>query len=752
MKVRLTMVLLCALAFQVVQAQKREYLEDIRAAAEKGWNDDPAVVAAWKKHADPNVLWGYNPPAHPVYCAAVSGFLFEQTHERVYAERAAALLSSYGDLRASIPHGYAGSRIEYENGVPSLTNFFFLPPYVRAYLAIRSSDALDARQRANIEGEIAESVDFIFRFPEWGAHNRAMLRAEALAYAALALPSHPHAAKWRQMAQVLASDNIRSWEIEDASNYNPVWLHALFSYASAAGDSGVYTSAVMRYYMEYYTRLISPAGTVPDFGDAGWNNASGGLRLVAVFEKGAAVFRDPALKWAAQSVYNTAKRRESILGIDEAYHLADAFRWAAESVSPVVPSGGSQEVLDDVVGKKVVFRGGWDSSASYLLLNYRDEGDGGWLSRQYLSQTITVEEEKMTHGHADENSIVLLMDRGSVLLHDGGYRDSLPSGRFGAWRQDYFHNRIVARKNKRDMSQSLLAFVRNSGAYRRVKTEKIDFLALRSVDMSRTRLVDEELGYRWDRVITWVRDPGYYVVVDGIQAIRPEYFTFASLWHAQNVLERGEHYFDIATDSVPGYRFPPGRSLLVFFPETYAKTEGVEDERRHSQQEHVVFQTISSQYKALDMELFVTVLVPHDRSVSPRSFIPAFRLLPTSAPYRAVALEVTRGNLKSTLFVKLDLEMEIARENIRPRYLYDAGRVRFGDFETDAHFLYAEETPDSIRYSASNMLKVVYRGKALMEALPNTHGLQPDGGPDNHVGYSKWRYWEEAFSLKEKGQ
>jgi hypothetical protein len=184
------------------------------------------------------------------------------------------------------------------------------------------------------------------------------------------------------------------------------------------------------------------------------------------------------------------------------------------------------------------------------------------------------------------------MDRGSVLLHDGGYRDSLPSGRFGAWRQDYFHNRIVARKNKRDMSQSLLAFVRNSGAYRRVKTEKIDFLALRSVDMSRTRLVDEELGYRWDRVITWVRDPGYYVVVDGIQAIRPEYFTFASLWHAQNVLERGEHYFDIATDSVPGYRFPPGRSLLVFFPETYAKTEGVEDERRHSQQEHVVFQTI----------------------------------------------------------------------------------------------------------------------------------------------------------------
>ena len=102
--------------------------------------------------------------------------------------------------------------------------------------------------------------------------------------------------------------------------------------------------------------------------------------------------------------------------------------------APRVPSGGSQEVLDDIVGKKVVFRGGWDSSASYLLLDYRDEGEGGWLSREYLRQTITVEEEKMTHGHADENSIVLLMNKGSVLLHDGGYRDSLPSGRYGAWR------------------------------------------------------------------------------------------------------------------------------------------------------------------------------------------------------------------------------------------------------------------------------------------------------------------------------
>ena len=53
----------------------------------------------------------------------------------------------------------------------------------------------------------------------------------------------------------------------------------------------------------------------------------------------------------------------------------------------------------------------------------------------------------------------------------------------------------------------------------------------------------------------------------------------------------------------------------------------------------------------------------------------------------------------------------------------------------------------SLSYSAAQVLKVKYNGKALMEALPNTHGLQPDDSPDR-VGISKWRYWEDTTSLK----
>jgi len=743
----LTVILLAGLMMSLLAspaaAQKSAYLEEIKKSVEKGWKENPDILERWKKTSKPSALWGYDAPAHPVYLASTLAFLYEQTGDRVYAERAAGLLAAFGDLRDILPKGYASTRAEYANGVPSLSNFFFLPPYARAYLRIRDSGVMKPADKAKIEKEIAESVDFIFRFPEWGAHNRAMLRAEALLYAFRAMPDHPHAKDWQQMAGVIAADNLRHWEIEDASGYNPVWLHALFSYADASGRADAFASPMMRYYLEYYVKLIGPSGTIPDFGDAGWNSASAGLRFVAILEKGAALYHDPEMKWAARSILATVKRRTETLGVGDAYHLSDAYRWADDAVEPVRPSSLSQELLDEIIGKKMVFRNGWDSTSTYLLLNYRDEGDGGWLDREYLRHTISVEEEKMHHGHSDENSIVLLMNKGSVLLHDAGYRSALPSGKYGAWRQDYFHNRLVARKNKRDTSQTILEFVQNSGAYRPVRTHKVDFLTLKEADMGRARVIDENLGYQSDRVIVYLRDPGCFLIIDGVTILRTDYFTFANFWHAQNVLKKGNHWYDVATDSVPGFTFAPTQSLLILFPETAAKTDGLEAISRHGQKEHAIYQTISSQYKAGDTEYFVTLLVPHDRAVDPEKLSGQFRLMPTSAPGKAVAVEMRDGARARTFLVRLDLDMEIARENIRPRYLYDLGKVTAGDFETDAYFFTATVEGKSIHWAASNFLKVQYKGKTLKEALPNTHGLQLDGSPDR-VGFSKWRRWEDV--------
>jgi hypothetical protein len=735
----LVLSVLLALAPPAARAQKNMYLAEIRKAAEKGWREMPATLEAWKRDPRHSVLWGYNAPAQPLYLAGVYGYLYEVTHEPVYATRAAKLLTEYGSLRDILPAGFAGARAEYADGVPAVSNFFFLPPFARAYMQIRSSDAVNATNRSIIERDLAGSIDFIFRFPEWGAHNRAMLRAEAFQYASQALPEHPHARRWKQMAEAIAADNLRHWEIEDATVYHPVWLHALLSYAGSAGRQEVHSSVMMRYYMEYFTRLMAPSGLVPDFGDAYWVSSLEGLRFVAIFERGAAVFQNPAIKWAAATIFQTRKNQSDTLSIGDAYYLCDAHRWTDETVKPKHPGTGSEEVLEDLIGKKVVFRNGWDSTSTYLLLNYRDEGDGGWLGREYLRQTLSVEEEKMHHGHADENSIALLMDKGSVLLHDAGYRDGLPSGAYGGWRQDYFHNRLVARKDKRDMRQGMLEYVQNSGAYRNVRTQKVDFVRLRDVDMSRTRLIDQELGYTWDRVIAYVRATGVFLVIDGIKALRPDYFTFANFWHAGQVDSVAPHVYRAITDSIGPLRVAGSRALRIEFLENTAKSEGIEPISRAQGRERALYQTLSSQYKAGDTELFITALVPQDRK---NGTAPVIRLQTTSAPMRAAGIILEDGNTRYVVGVKMDLEMEVARGNIRPRYTYDLGKVHYGEYETDAHFFCATERTGTPSWSAVNVLKVKHRGVELMSALPNTHSLQLDGSADR-VGMSKWRVWEE---------
>jgi len=420
--------------------------------------------------------------------------------------------------------------------------------------------------------------------------------------------------------------------------------------------------------------------------------------------------------------------------------LCDAHRWTDESVSSAAPEGGSEEVLDDQIGKKVVFRNGWNDRSTYLLLNYRDEGDGGWMTRHYLRNTITVEEEKMHHGHADENSISLLMHNGSVLLHDAGYRDGLSSGPYGSWRQDYFHNRIVVRPNKRDQRKGVLAFVQNSGAYRPVETRKIDFVTLRDVDMSRTRVKESSPGYEWDRIVVYAKAEGVFVVIDAVKATRSEYFTLTSFWHGQRVDRIRDGLYTIAMDSLQALQFPRRSALRVEFLERNAKTEGMEPISRHRQTETALYQSIASQYNTGDRELFVTVLTPYDRSARLED-LPRVTLVPTSMPEGAVGLRLESGKRSLLVGVKLDLDSEIARENIRPRYQYDLGKTAYGDFETDAHFFVADEKAPAAHFSAVNVLKVFHRGKQLMSALLNAHALQPDGSPDK-AAMSKWRVYE----------
>ena len=756
---RVTLCCLACIIFLSVtchgQTLKSDYLSLIKQAADEGWKEYPQVIENWKKTTKPSELWGYDAPGQPVYLADLLGFLYQETKDKSYAEKARDILAAYGDLRDVYPKDYQTKRAEYREGIPALSNFFIMPPYTRAYMRIRESGVMDAKTHEKIKTDLAFSLDYIFYFPEWGAHNRAMLRAESLYYGALALAQHPHAKRWKQLAETLASDSLKQWEIEDASHYHAIWLYSLFSYADVSGRDDIYQSVQVKYYLDYFVQLLTPHGNIADFGDAHWN--TGWERFVPVFEKAATIYRNPQYKYVAHELTRRAvermpKKLDPVnVGTGVGSAFTDACRWADDAIKPQPPSSLSQDVLEDIVGKKIVFRDGWDPKSTFMLLNYRDEGDGGWLGRDYLRQNLSVEEEKMHHGHADENSIALLMSGGSVLLHDGGYRPDLPSGQWGAWRADYFHNRIVARKNKRERNQDVFEFVRNSGAYRKVRTSKIDFLKFKDAEASRTRLIDDDLGYQWDRVVTYVKSKQMFVVVDGIKVLKSDYFTFTNLWHTRKVLSTGgaqdQRYFDTSYDKIGVDALPQDKALLIHFPENVGKQIGTYSEQRHFQDETAIYQTISSFYKAGDMEFFVTILRPHDKDADAQSGSQRFRLMKVDKAAQAVGLEISAGEEKSVLCMKLDLEMDLARENIRPRYQYQLGKVRYGDFETDASFLYAAITQGQVSYAAATMTKILYRNQPLMEALPTTFPLQLEGSPPR-TDFARWRFWEDVVKVK----
>jgi hypothetical protein len=743
---------------------RQEYLQYARAAADSTWDRLDELVAAWREDFDPEFVFGYRPPGGLLETAVIYTYLFENEGNQEYAERAAKIVLSYGDYRSQYPEAAVKRRADYAEGVPTLPDFFTAMRYIRAYDTLHRLGRLSETEIEKIEGEIAHSMDYLLRTAEWGTMNRTTLRAETLAWAVRALPDHPRSGVWEMQRRALGDDNWGNWEIEDATIYHGVWLYSLLGYADCLGRlDEFFRTPETYYYAHYFLNLICPAGMVPDFGDANW--MSNWAHYLVFFEAAAAQYKDPHLKWAASTIARKFVDFAGRPNIGLGYFFLDCYRWGTDDIAPEAPTELSQEVMEDVQGKKIVFRNGWQPTSTYLLLNYRDEGDGGLNFRDYLRDTIPVEEEKMTHGHADENSIVLLMAGGSVLLHDSGYRDFMPSGLFGAYRQDYFHNRLCVRQEKiftgqnqgeyrystRDAvpGQSVLDFLRNAGSYRMVRTQKVDFVTLPDFDYSRTRLIDQNLGYEWDRVIAYVKDPELFVVFDVFKSRIEEYFTLANLWHTQKIVARGEHWYDTAVETIGQETLPDNKRLLLLFPKTHFRLEGTEPQKRHYQDEIAIHQTTAHHFELGGTDGFVTVLIPHGKGESPESWVEKVHYLegnPDGAGL-AVTIETEKGLI--TVAVKCDLRMDISRDWRRPRYTYDAGKIRFGRIESNGDFLFAREHGGRLDYTIVNLTKALYGDRLLFEVKPSVHGLAYDASPDG-PGLGKVRYWRESVEIGEE--
>jgi hypothetical protein len=741
---------------------RARYLDFARASADWAYRHSADIVTQWKKTFDPLNVFGYRPPGGFLETAVIYSYLYEKEKKPQYAERAKDLLLSYGDYRSAYPESSIKLRPDYAEGVPALPDFFTVMKYIRAYDTLRRNGRLTAEERTLAERTIAESMRYLLRTQEWGPMNRSALRAESLAWAVRALPNHPEAPKWEMQRRALGDDNWAHWQIEDATIYNGVWLYSMLGYADALDKmDDLFKTPEMSYYAQYYVRLMSPAGMVPDFGDAHWT--SNWTHFLVFFEAAAARLKDPAAKWAAEAIATKFVDFKNPANVGLGAMLLDCYRFGSDEVRPAPPASLSGEVMEDVVGKKIVFRDGWTPQSTYLLLNYRDEGDGGLNYRDYLRDSIPVEEEKMTHGHADENSLVLLMSGGSVLLHDAGYRDYMPSGPYGAYRQDYFHNRLCVRPEKIFMGQEqgeyrysirdavpgqdLLGFLRDAGSYRRTRTQKVDFLTFPDFDYSRTRTADEAWGWQADRVVVFVKDPGCFLVFDIFKSLREEYFTVAGLWHAQKIFDRGEHWYDTGYEKIQNALLPSDRRLLILFPLTQGRLEGTEPEKRHYQDEWLVHQTLAQHFELGGTAVLVTALVPHGSGHDPRSWLGRVSLAPAGPEGKAAGVRIRVGEKTVSVGVKTDLRMDISRDWRRPRYTFEAGRIRVGDVETNGDLVFAAEEGNRLKYTIVNLTKALFRGTPLIEAQESLYGLAFDASPDQ-AGTGKLRYWRDEVVLK----
>jgi hypothetical protein len=731
--------------------QRREYEQYLLDAARQGLTDWRRVVEEWKASERTYVLWGYNPPQLPLRLAQLLSYLRrEGLMDRTATEQALAILREYSDLRKLVDADLAERRAETRGRpLPMFLNIFLVPVLANILENFRATREVESSVLSWLEEELALAVEPIFAFPEWGGMNRAILRSCGLWYAASVLPHHPDAPKWRKMAEVIAHDNLERWEIEDASTYHPVWLFYMFWYLDLRGELGRIGSPFVRWYLEYFLRMLAPHGTIPDFGDGEWRSTW--FLFVPCYEAAARELREPQYKWAAARIFRACSpilTREHPHRAEIANSLLLAHRWCDEHCPAQPPSTLSSELLEDMIGKKVVFRNGWEPHSTYLLLNYKEEHDGGWLDRQFLKDTISVEEEKMHHGHSDENSIVMLMSGGSVLLHDGGYRSGLPSGKYGAYRADYFHNRLVVRNEALDVRQDVYEFLRNSGAYRQVRTQKIDFFSFEKVDYSRTRLVDMRQGYLWDRIVIFMREEDQFLIVDGFCPLRDDFFTISCLWHAQRIFEHRDELVLAGYEELSGERLCRERKLVIrFLDPSRGRRRGTFEIERHYGTESCFHETCSGSFVAGRWLPFVTHLLPVSSSDDWESRARSAEILPTSWGEGAVGIRLRLGiGTTHHFLVKLDLDRERLSGNVRPRYTYESGAVKAADFETDAHFVHVWQTETELGFSASVLTGIRWKGKVLLDVPKGTFGLQLDGSPDREA-QAKWRAWEGRVSL-----
>jgi hypothetical protein len=255
------------------------------------------------------------------------------------------------------------------------------------------------------------------------------------------------------------------------------------------------------------------------------------------------------------------------------------------------------------------------------------------------------------------------------------------------------------------------------------------------------------MGYQWDRVIAYNKDPEIFVVFDILKATEEEWFTAANLWHTRKIVAQGDHWYDTQYDSLGNLRLPTHNHLLIVFPQTHYRLEQVEKEKRYYQDEWVISQYTGQHFDLGQHIGFVTVLIPHRSGEDPKGWLDKIRLVESEPVGGGLAVVFDCDGSTIQFGVKSDLRMDMVRDHRRPKYTYESGRLAFGKFESNGDFFYLNRCGNDLAFTVVNVSKAVYDGEVLFSQKPSLFGLAFDGSSDQS-GIGKARYWRDQVVLK----
>lgn len=717
------------------QAQYLELIQNAAAYLRSNYDDE---LEQWRKKFDPDSILARDFPRFVFSSATFEAFLFHLTAEQEHANQAKKALLQLKQIEEWFPTAFGSNRKRDQYGfwkyVPAV------PP--EAYQYLKATGVLSPTEAQIVEAWLADYAEFFFNFHEWGAHNRALWITRDFARIIRLLPDHPSNARWKKLCLHLVESSWGKWSIEDAQIYMPLWLSKLMHIADILELPGLYEEYNVLYYLNYFLNLIAPHGMVTDYGDARWQECW--HFYLTCFERGAKQYRNQEFKWAATRIFNTkarhAKSWEVAIDFPFIYECCD------DSVSIKQPNAGSRMVMDELVGKKIVFRNGWDSGSTFLMLNYKGDQDYGRCDRDYLRQTINVPAEKMHHGHADENAICLLMSKESVLLNDAGYRETLTNGMY---RADFYHNRLVFRNEKPNPNEPLLNSLHKRSWYHPTQTEKIHFFNFEQWDYSRTRVKRAEEGWEWDRSIIYLKQEDIFVVMDRVLILEDCYLNITNLFHSEQILNVGSNWFDARFIEFCGWKNPGDRRLMLWFlPQPNMKISS-EQLLRNKCVNRAIYQTVSQRYSKDDIIPFVTVLIPHDRGADLETIATQISAMPVSVFPKGIGLTLKSTDGPLHICLKCDLDMDLIDEEIRPKYNYERGKIDYGNLiETDARLLILREKARKLHYGFVEATRILFKNKVIYNAPSLQPSVDHPNGDFLHLSQPKRDWWEDEVRFE----